>query len=542
MFLVGIASAFTINPNVTSVSFSEVGQSQTISVLADTNVNFSTSNPAHFSVQNLSSTTNTGSVDYKITLDDVFGVGTESLTINAINSANASDTNSTSLSLSYSNTFCDFGSFVIDDDGNLKGLGDLDLQIDISNKGSGEDDEWFSLDTIEVEVTLSNDFDEDDGVDLDNTRFELGLYRDGENFADNLIWVSQNDEVSDDMDIDAEEDGTHTFVFRVDPELDDGEYILVIKAYNDEDGNQDNNHESFCIDRSDDLNEDYYISISIEQENDDDKMVIVDVDSLNLPIQVSCEDDSVTITTEVWNIGDKTFEDYVLVNLYNNELGIDLYQVIEDSKFRPGDSAEVTFQFDLPENVAEKQYTLHFFTYYDYDEDDGEKEDTDAYGETSDSFDAYLKIGGNCGVSDDVSVSAVLEDGGQAGKPLTVKATVTNEGDNPGVFTLNIANYASWAELSEVSQNTLTLDAGSSGEVLITLDVKSDASGEEVFNVEVLSNDKLVANQPVSVTIKEKTKIFNLINADNWQIWAIAALNVLLIVIIIIVAIRIARK
>ncbi len=391
--------------------------------------------------------------------------------------------------------------------------GDLDIEIrDISVTGFGDEDELFFFDQVEVEVRVENNGDDD----IDDISVEWGLW--DENSDD---WVIEPDEL-DEISLSDGDDETLTFTFTLDDDMDidledleEGNYAIYVFGTGDVDNS--NNDETCDSHRE---------SVKIILERD-----FVVLSNLEFSENVECNS-NVNIMGDVWNIGTRNQED-VSVLIQNSQLGLN--EVVSVGDVDSMESAELNFDFDL--NDAEAgTYTLRL-SVLDKDDDVFQNENDD-----ESVYTASLVVSGNCGVSDDVSVSAVLEDGGQAGKPLTVKATITNEGDNPGVFTLNIANYASWAELSEVSQNTLTLDAGSSGEVLITLDVKSDASGEEVFNVEVLSNDKLVANQPVSVTIKEKTKVFNLINADNWQIWAIAALNVLLIVIIIIVAIRIARK
>jgi len=555
VLLISFASAFTINSVPPSLSFTNAGESQTITVSTNDSslVNFSYSgvNSNIFSITTLDGTTNVDSVSYNITLNEgFFGSDSETLTIKAVNSTNSSITNSTSVILSYEKiSFCEHGFFIIDKEGNPKTDSNLDFFVDITNEGQGDDNEWVGLDTIKVEVNLENNFNEDydSSPDFDNTQFELGLYDEtGENVADKLIWISEDEEKSEDMDLDAEEEITYIFEFRVDPELEGGDYQLVIKAYNDEDGENPNNHESFCIDYSEDLDgfgdSDYFAEISIEQETDKDKMVIVDVDALPKPIEVFCND-VVSITVDVWNIGDEDFEDQIMVNLYNTELGIDIEKVI-DGDLDSGDNEEVTFEFELPDDVEAKQYTLRFRTYYDYDKDDGKYYDD--YDKISDEiFEGYLKVTGDCS-SAKVSVSATLYEGGKAGQPLTVKATLTNTGAKSATYLINIAGYNGWADSYELSQSSVTINSGNSADVLITFNTKKGIQGDQLFTLDVLSDSQLIASQPVSVPIEGSSGFLGItgfaINEGNWYVWGIILLDIIFVIVIIIIAVRIARR
>ena len=46
------------------------------------------------------------------------------------------------------------------------------------------------------------------------------------------------------------------------------------------------------------------------------------------------------------------------------------------------------------------------------------------------------------------SVTAVLESGGEAGKVLVVRATITNTGKKTAYYSLNVAGYTGWASFS----------------------------------------------------------------------------------------------
>ncbi|MBA7680073.1 hypothetical protein ES703_88381 [subsurface metagenome] len=399
------------------------------------------------------------------------------------------------------------------------------------------------LDTIEVDVELEND----KNVDLDDVIFEIGFFKEGSdtNIMDDMIWISDDDEEFEYGDIDENDDGKHTFEFRIDPdEVDSGDYLLMVKAYPQ--GEEDKT----CIDHSSDLRDDdfglskYYAKIEIKKESDRDKMVVVDVSEIDTPIKAAC-DEQVVLSVDVWNIGNRDFEDQIMVSLYNSALGIDLKEVILGD-LDEGDKAQVDFVFNVPTDANEKQYTLFMRTYYDYDEGDG-KYEGDYDRRSEDAFHAYLKVEGNCAVeAAPVSVSTIVESGGRAGEELVVKATIKNIGDETATYILNIAGYSEWASSAEVNPNTLTLIVGEVADVLITFDVNKDAAEKESsFNI-IFSGDGVSKTQQVLGVLIEKPAGFlgitGLVTGGNAYLWGIGFLNIIIIVIIIIVAVRIARR
>ena len=418
----------------------------------------------------------------------------------------------------------------------------LVLNVDIQNNGEGDDDEWLPLDTIEIEVELQNDKGED--YDLENVMLELGLFREdsNSNIMDEMIWLSSDEELVDVGDIDSGDDDKFVFEFRVDPnEVEDANYRLYVKAYPDDD------EDLTCIDFSEDLAEsnfgdsEFYAEIRIDQENDKDKMVVIDEDSIATPIPASCGQ-NVIFSADVYNIGDTDFEDQIKVTLFNSELGLNIDEVILGD-MDAGDNAQVSFAFTVPKDAEEKQYTLSMGTYYDYDKDD------DLYGRTSEeSFNAYLKVEGNCATIVPVTVMATLESGGLAGQDLIVKAVVTNNGNTDKDFILNAAGYTNWASTSSLSESVFTLASGQSKEVIFTFTVNEDAEGTNYFNIEILSENQLVLNQAVSVLIENPSGngFFSGLTGSaiggSSYLWGIGLLNLVLIVIIIILAVRVSRR
>ncbi|MBI2043986.1 putative S-layer protein [Candidatus Pacearchaeota archaeon] len=469
---------------------------------------------------------NTSTVQANVTSQETgFLLGEHSKTYTITDTNNSNTT--ASLTLKFINSFCSAGSV---------NESDLKLKVDINNDGQGDDNEWIPLDTIKIDVELENNGD----VDLDNVIFELGMYKKNSNsdVAGDMIWISKDDEQFEVGDINEDKKKSHTFEFRVDPaEVDDSDYNIVVKAYPKGD------QSTTCIDHSSDFAESTFGSstesiaeISVVKETDISKMVVIDED-VN-PITAFCGE-TVSMTRSVYNVGDEDFRDQIKVTLNNNELGINLEDVILGD-FDQGDKAETSFSFVVPQNAVEKQYTLNMDTFYDYDEDDK------TYDESSDeTFVAYLKVQGNCGAasSGKVAVSPQLQSGGEAGEEMVIKTTIRNTGNQTATYMVNAAGYSTWASSASVNPTTVTVPAGGFTDVLITLDVKDDASGNQTFNIELVSNGALVLTQPVSASIEKGGFSFGKISLEgNWYLWALGALNVILVIIIIIVAIRLMRR
>ncbi len=438
--------------------------------------------------------------------------------------------NNQTLTLSFLNSFCSRGSA---NENNLR------LKVDINNKGQGDDNDWMPLDTIEVKVGLENNKDLSGNGDLNDVMFELGLFKQGSsnNIMNDMMWISKDDEKVKVGDIDEGDDKKYTFKFRVDPrEVKDANYVLRVKAFpkRDESGT--------CIDYSDDLadfgSSDYSADIRVSKENSKEKMVVVDKESYPLITNAFCGE-QVSLPVDVYNIGDEDFDNQVKVTLFNKILGINEDE-IASGDLNEGEKTNVAFSFKVPKDADEKTYTLLMETFYDYNKDDK------TYDENSDNtFGALLKVEGNCISVSTASVSATLVSGGKAGEDLIVKAIVKNTGDKISNYLVNAAGYTSWASSANVNPITFTLNPGESKDVLITLRAKDDASGEGLFNLEVLSGNELVQTQKVSVSIEETPKGFftgGIIGNSNLYFWGLGLLNVILILSIVFVVVRLMRK
>ena len=519
VFLIGFASAtITLNPSVSSLS--QTSGSFNITVASTENetidlfmnsisdgsgdyIEFFLSSPQVI----IDTVSNPSSI---ITVDYVVDSGFDfefAKTYNAVINATGTVSDSITRSLSFEESgFCE-----------VSNPGDLRVTVEKVKvtEGYGDKKEWFPFDTVEIEVKVDNRGDED----LVDVSVEWGLYD-----TNSKDWTIDVDE-EDNFDLDSGDDQTLTITFTLDDrmdedlaDLDKGDYVFYVRATGE-------------IDSGDHEGED-----TCSTDSDTGKLIIdknfVVLQNLKVPEVAQCGSE-VELLGDVWNIGSKDQKD-VYVNIYNKELGLD--EDVDIGDIDSFESSDLEYSLSLPEDVQEKRYYLTL-TVYDDNDDVYESSNDDKSVET-----LALDVQGGCAVAK-ASVTAVLESGGQAGKPMVVKATITNTGNKAASYSLNVAGYTGWASSATLDKTSLTLNAGESAEVLLNFDVKKDALGSNLFNLEVLSENEMIANQPVQVEITKRALITgNFLSGDNKYIWGIGLLNLILIVLIIVIAVRIARR
>lgn len=409
----------------------------------------------------------------------------------------------------------------------------LDLNVDIANKGQGDDGAWQPLDIIEIEVEFNNNRASSNGAyDLNDLTFELGIFDStGKNVAGDMIWISEDSEKFEFGDVDEGDDAKHTFILKVNPEEElDGDFELKIKAYPAGD------ESTTCISDSSDLTSfgasKYFASISIDLASDENA-VVVDEENLPLPALAQCGQ-AVTFSANVWNVGKKDFEDQIMITLFNSELGISENKTITGD-FDQGEMTQVTFKFDVPVGMEEKIYNLDMRTYYDWDADKSKYDEV-----SEETFNFPLTISGKC-VPPQLTISASLESGGKAGEKLVVKSTITNTGTEQESYTFAVSEYSDWASDAKIN-NTLTLAAGQSGDIWITLDVAKKVSGDKTFNIQASSSDgELLKTQPVQVGIEGRQGL-NLSDSDSLVAILIALISAIVIAIIIVLIVKASKK
>src|SRR3989339_571339 len=386
---------------------------------------------------------------------------------------------------------------------------------DITVKGFGEETEWLPMDEIQVEVQIENNGNDD----IRDIKLSWGLYNKATN-----EWYVDGDESKFKLKDGDEE--TVIVTIKLDDnidELEEGEYVLYLWA-NAEDAEFDNDDTCTYTTQED-------IEIVIEEN-------FVILYNIQAPETMLC-DEKITIIAEVWNIGDEDQDD-VSVYFYNKELGI-AQEVIVGS-IDAFDSEKIEVTLETTKEMEQKTYQITMFV-YDEDQDVYQND----FGDDEAEFNTNIEVTGVCKADAKVTVSASLISDGKAGEELIIKAIIANTGEESTTYTLNTAGYTGWASSASIDQNTFTLNKGEVKEVLITFNVNKEAFGDQMFNIEILSNNQLISQQPVSVLIKEADKGFidqmkSITGKINWVLWAIILLNIILVIVIVIVAIRIAKN
>ena len=123
-----------------------------------------------------------------------------------------------------------------------------------------------------------------------------------------------------------------------------------------------------------------------------------------------------------------------------------------------GESATVTFNMQIPENIEEDTYTFKLSTFYEYDEDEDEY-DSNSKDDLDESFNFNLKI--NCVPEKEAEV-LITADPNQdyealAGEDVTVELNIENIGDEMLEFNVAMDDYEEWASEKKISPRSVTL-------------------------------------------------------------------------------------
>ena len=391
--------------------------------------------------------------------------------------------------------------------------------IDISNSGD-KDDEWKFLDEITIDVDVENI----GKTDMDNFIVGLALLdSSGSNVVGDMDFLNADEEDFELGDLNDGDEETATFEFVVPADIDAEDLTVVVRAYSDE------------IDESLVCAEEKGDSVSIEKESDEGKFIAFDNIVLS-PSEATCGD-SVSLNVDAVNIGDED-QDQVRVNLVNRELNINEFFEIK-TDLDQGDKKRVTFNFNVPSNVADKTYRLALSSEYDYR--------NGVYREGSeDDYLVDLRVFG-CALAPGTpgktaSITATLDSDAKAGEELLVLANLRNVGNSTASFIIGASGYNSWATLDSISDRTFTLAPGESKDVTFKFTVDKDVSGDQTFTIESISNGKTESRE-VSVAIESASgRSLSSLFKNNALIWVIGIVNLVLIILIIVVAVRLSRK
>jgi len=412
--------------------------------------------------------------------------------------------------------------------------GELEVSIDRINveKGYGEDEEyWYPFDDIELKITIDNNGE----WDVENIELQLCLL----DVSENKCILDEDDmEISeDDFDIDSEDDNSVLVSFNVDPsDLREGntDYTLYVSAVGEVD-DSDSDYDGDDTGDSD-LQEDIEI-----RTNEDfiifDQVVITDSSGYDNDGETSCGNE-ITLSANVWNIGDRDMDDdEIFVLVYNRELGINEVISFNDG-INSMDWELLETTLTIPSDTDEKSYFIKLTAYDDEDLDDNDiyenKED-----EQSETYQA-LKIT-NCGASSitQPTIRATLESEAKVGEELVVSTIVTNN-DDTNDFIFSLSEFEDWATLVSITPQTASIDKGEFAEVSIVL--KPTVVGSHSFNINAIVNGNSY-DQPVSVNIAEKKPSVNIFGEiGNTALYIITGVVTLLIVIVLVLIVKTSKR
>lgn len=406
-------------------------------------------------------------------------------------------------------TFCEFG----------KRGNDLEIvEINIDNLGNGDDEEWELLDEIEIEVSVENT---DSNDKIRDVEVEIKILNEAFEDVTNDFFEDSDDKILDFGSIQDDTEETKTILLKVGPEMEEEKYYIYYKVY------KENNEDIHCIEENEDTNE-YYIEFDVILGDND-----AGIDELEYTETLACsETTSVSFDFYNFDLADK--EEDMRVNLYNHDLGIDLYS--DKFDLRKWKYEELYFDLTIPEHAEEKKYTVKVYYDYDYDEDDEE------YGEINeDAGEFTINVEGNCVILEP-GISQVKDSvlNAKEGKVMTFEMLISNPNDEQVVYTFESQGNTEWSDFVET--NPVILAAGAEQKVMFEFNLEDNSQGEHTFQMRVLQDGDLVKVQPVTLNV-EKSGLVNFDKYDfNWKLIGIVILNLILIVAIILVAVRMKNK
>jgi len=546
-----ISSISALSLNTSSLTFTQIGSSQTVNITSNEGLipsvetfNFPSTlngpNGASFSITNPTSTT------LKVTLNSIsnYGGSSANLQINGT-FANTTVDSGQNITLNSVKSFCTTGDA---NDSNMS------LSVAITNDGTGSSYTWNPLDTIEVQVKVSNN----GAVDLNNMNFKIGLFNaNGGNIINDMKWISPDDDQATGMSISADSTETYTFKFQVDPSIitnqNNNNFQLMLK-------DQQGKENQVCVDysTSSDLNDNfggfgssssnsYAADISIPNLGIS-KAVVVDSSTLPVISQVSCGQ-QLTLTPTIYNLGpnDNSYsKNQILVVFSSPSLGIYQNQTVYGD-LNSGGNVPVPLTFNIPLTADAKTYQAYVNVYYKYSLNNGGY--LNDYQYISQNFNTLVQVTGGCvyATPDTTGVTAQLVAGGKAGSPLVISSTITNNGNRTVSYNFGLEGYSSWATSTGISPLNITLAPGQSQDITLNLNVNSNApGGNQNLYLDTYSNGYLITKQPISVPITTGFSLSSItgdaISGSNWLVWTFGLLILVLIVAIIIIAVRLRRR
>lgn len=353
-----------------------------------------------------------------------------------------------------------------------------------------EKDIFYAGEKIYVELTLENRNNEKDVV----VEVELFDPSEEEPIADASL--------EDTIDEDEEKD--YTLELKIPYDINQGNYFLYIKAY------EDGNEEEECVEKE--------IMIGVRKKA---RSLVIDKKTFS-PV-VACGD-PLGLTLKIANAGRKDEKD-VKVRVYNEEINFSSEQVKDISA---GARKNFFFEDTLP-IVAPGKYLFKIHISSDY---------VNVY----DSFELELKD--NCRVElKNVSLRAETLTT-FVGQETRIKIIARNTGNVKTNYLFGVKNYESWTSLVKVEPESLELDPGEEGIFFVVLVPNDKALPENYLNV-LVTFDGITVENLIVVNVRKETKGASLWEQFFFEIErnkGLAIFILCLIILIIVLSVALARK
>jgi len=410
-------------------------------------------------------------------------------------------------------------SFMCEDVANPADLSISIEEINVKNGFGDDEDYWYPLDEVEIEIEVANE-----GDDTENIEITFCLYDVEE--EDCILDEDDVDLDEDDFDLDHNDEQTVVISFQVDADdlSENNNYEIRIGAT----GEVDDSDSDF------DGNDSCTQEIEVIEIRTNEEFVVLNDIKFEALSGIFGEDEflagsQVKISGEVWNVGDSDIDDDdIFLEIYSSLLGIN--EVIEfDSGINSLDMESFEKIITIPADAEEKSYKILFTVY-----DDENMVDKNIYENSEDDTAEEQEFISVKAVAPTPTVNAELDSVAEVGEELVVKATITNEGETND-FLVSAEGFESWAELVSVSPQTASVKAGEDVEVVVVLNPTKAGTQSFMINTIIDGEDY---NQAVSVKIEEKKGFFNfnfngLDDTVKYVIIAIIALVILILLVLI---------
>lgn len=394
----------------------------------------------------------------------------------------------------------------------------------ISNNGEGEDDDWYLIDNVEIDVEVANT---NDDWKISDVSVEIAIFSGSTDVTDDFDFDSEKISLGS---IKADDEEVATFkITNLPADISEGNYVIKVKAYANE------NKE--CKDDSD----------SIQITNPFGEGVIVAGNTIFGMIEANAGE-SLEVSFDVINLGTNK-EEEVLVTLYNKELGINSKYNLKD--LRSGDSEVLSLLLDIPSGIQSKMYTVDVETFFDYDTGDALEDssyDANSYDDLEDDYNSFSfrikAVGENTIDLTKPIVSAKLNSSAIVGEDLVVSVTFKNNGNTSLSAILAPEEFESWAELAT---DPATITVGKLDSKTVSFVFKPTKAGQQTFNLNVIYNGKSM-DQAVTLSIEDNTSLMSYLKEQLGSTGAYLALGIgilialILLVIIVKLVIWLVRK